>query len=133
MLDTKTESNLIQKIAAYLKDFKKETARTINFLDKGALLYTDKSKYYVKFDTMYWILAGKETGKFTGAGFALNRKFYNIIHEMKCDILYCNKPNLVYYYMYDNYERNSFYHIQSYNGERTRVIAINLCDDVWLV
>jgi hypothetical protein len=129
----KNEESIINKIAAYLKDFKKETARTINFLDKGALLYTDAKKYYVKFDTMYWVLAGKETGKFTGAGFAINTKFYNIIHEMKCDILYTNQPNFVYYYKYENYERNSFYHVQNYNGERVRVIAISLADDVWKV
>lgn len=128
--DNKT---LIQKIVNYLKDFKKETATFLHFLDKGALLNTDRKKYYMKFDTMYWILAGKETGRFTGAGFALNSKYYNIVNQFKTDVLYTNRPRHVYHYLYDNYERNSFNHIQSYNSERVRVISIALADDIWLV
>lgn len=132
-LETDTDKSLVQKIVDYMKRFRKEKALSLNFLDKGAMMRTDKSKYYLKFDSMYWILAGHETGKFKGAGFSLNNKFYNIIKEFKLDVLYCNKPNFVYLYHHDNYENNSFYHKQSYNDERVRVISIAIADDVWKV
>lgn len=126
---------ILRNIVEYLRKSRKENTESISFLDKGAIMRTDKSNsgYYIKFDTLYWILAGKETGKFTGAGFALNTKYYNIIHDKKLDILYFNRPNYVYYYRNSNYERNSFYHIQKYNSERVRVISIESADDVWKV
>lgn len=125
--------HIIENIVQYLKNHRKENPTAIIFLDKGALLRTDKNSYYIKFDTLYWITAGRETGKFSGAGFALNTKYYNIIKDKELDILYTNRPNYVYYYKFKNYENSSFNHIQSFNGERVRVIAISLADDVWKV
>lgn len=130
---TKVESDILTKIQLFLKSFRKEETTLVNFLDKGAILRTNKNSYYVKFDTLYWILAGKETGKFTGAGFSLNSKYYNLIHDMKLDILYFNRPNYVYYYKFSTYERHSFNHIQKYNSERVRVVSINEADDVWII
>ena len=124
---------LLEKIIYYLKDFKKEKTTFLDFLEKGAIMKTDKKKYYLKFDSLYWINAGKETGKFKGPGFSLNTKFYNIVNQLKLDILYTNAPNFVYYYINKNYEQNSFNHIQDYNGERVRVIPINDADDIWHV
>jgi hypothetical protein len=124
---------LLEKIIYYLKDFKKEKTTFLDFLDKGAIMKTDKKKYYLKFDSLYWINAGKETGRFRGAGFSLNAKFYNIVNQLKLDILYTNPPSYVYHYYNENYEKNSFNHIQDYNGERVRVISIDSADDVWNV
>lgn len=129
-------AEFLKKIIFYMNDFRdKEKPVSINFMDKGALLRTNKDNkgYYVKFDTTYWILAGQETGRFKGAGFALNTHYYNIVHQNKLDILYTNLPNYVYYYKYENYEKNSFNHIQKFNDERVRVIAIVLADEVWKV
>ena len=125
--------SLIEKIIFYLKDFKKEKTTFFQSLEKGAIMKTDKNRYYLKFDTLYWIRAGKETGKFQGAGFSLNVKFYNIVNQLKLDLLYCNLPDLVYYYKNDNYERNSFNHIQDFNNERVRVVSIDCADDIWHV
>jgi hypothetical protein len=128
------DKTLLEKIVNYLKDFKHETATYLNFLEKGAMMKTDKgNKYYLKFDSIYWILAGKETGKFNGPGFALNSKFFNIIDQLGLDVLYTNRPNYVYYYKNNNYKNNSFNHIQKFNNERVRVIPISEADDVWKV
>lgn len=125
--------SLLEKIVYYLKDFKKEKTTFLQHLDKGMIMKTDKKRYYLKFDTIYWIMAGRETGRFVGPGFALNSKFYNIVNQLELDILYCNLPDLVYHYHHDNYEKNSFNHIQHFNNERVRVISINHADDVWHV
>ena len=127
------DKHFLKKIVDYIQDFKKETSEFLHFLDKGALLRTDKKVYYMKFDSMYWVLAGKETGRFQGAGFSLNTKFYNLVNELNADILYCNKPSFVYHYLHDNYQANSFYHVQKFNDERVRVISIGDADDVWNV
>lgn len=126
------DKTFLKKIVDYITDFKKETSEFLHFLDKGALLRTDKKVYYLKFDRMFWALAGKETGKFSGPGFALNTKFYNLVEELNADILH-TVPNTVYHYLHDNYETNSFYHTQSYNSERVRVVSISDADDVWKV
>lgn len=127
------DKDFLKKIVNYLQDFKKEIPEFLHFLDKGALLRTDKKVYYMKFDRMYWVLAGKETEKFVGPGFALNTKFYNLVNELNADLLYTTLPNYVYHYLHDNYEENSFYHTQKFNQERVRVVSISNADDVWKV
>ena len=82
---------------------------------------------------MFWALAGKETGKFVGPGFSLNTKFYNLVEELNADILLYKVPNTVYHYLHDNYETNSFYHVQKFNDERVRVVSLQDADDVWKV
>ena len=127
------DKTFLKKIVDYIHDFKKESSEFLHFLDKGALLRTDKKVYYLKFDRMFWALAGKETGKFVGPGFSLNTKFYNLVEELNADLLYTNMPNTVYHYLHDNYELNSFYHVQKFNDERVRVISLGNADDIWKV
>jgi hypothetical protein len=127
------DKQFLSKIVNYITDFKKENSEFLHFMDKGALLRTDKKVYYLKFDRRFWDLAGKETGKFQGPGFALNTKYYYLVNELNADILHTILPNFVYHYLHDNYETNSFYHTQKFNSERVRVISLNDADDVWNV
>lgn len=98
----------------------------VDRIDKSAIIKTNKNNnFYFKFDRQHWYSAGRETGKFGGAGFAINSNVFKTLDERyNADIMYCNPPGTVYYYDLKNFKKNSVKHTQKFNGEEVFVISL---------
>jgi hypothetical protein len=128
-------SDLETALDAVIRYFGPNNIEEVTKIEKSALIETKRGQhYYFKFDSKHWSNAGYETGKFKGAGFAINADIFNTIDERySADILYCNSPNIVYEYNLENFKRNSHKHTQRFNGEQVYVISLYDANQVFYI
>lgn len=128
----------LQRLIIYFSenyyDLGKVNRATLINLNRNGVIETEKNNYYVKYDSKFWFNAGKETGKFSGPGFTINKDVYdNVVNHLRADILYVNRPNVCYHFKIENYRDNAVKHVQKFNGENVMVISIYKADGVWYI
>lgn len=93
------------------------------------IVKTRYGKYLVKGEEKWWLDAGKDTGKFMGAGITVNQKMWKDIYnawEGEGKLLYYNsmiEPGAILYYTFQYIRKYRHIHKQA-NGEEVIVFPI---------